>query len=66
LKSTKSSNLEKSNQLHDLTSSELTSVAGGNSAVIIGVPFLIGCLIGDALWGDGTMSGKAWMERMID
>ena len=55
-----------SDQFGALTSSELTSVDGGNSAAIIGVPFLIGCLIGDALWGDRpTMSMQQWFDTYV-
>jgi hypothetical protein len=66
MKSTKIGNGAKSDQFKELTSSEFTNVAGGHSAAIIGVPFLIGCIIGDALWGDGpTMSAEAWFNRYV-
>ena len=65
MKSTKFGNVAKSNQFEALASSELTSVAGGNSIAILGVPFLIGCVIGDALWGNSTMSMEAWFNRYV-
>jgi hypothetical protein len=54
-----------SDQLLEVTSSELSSVEGGNTIAILGVPFLIGCVIGDALWGDGSMSMEDWCNKYI-
>ena len=55
-----------SNHFEALASSELTSVDGGNSIAMIGVPFLIGCVIGDALWGDRpTMSVEQWFNTYM-
>jgi hypothetical protein len=44
-----------------LTSSELTSVAGGNTIAILGVPFLIGVLISGS-----TMNLEQWFNKYVD
>jgi hypothetical protein len=64
MKSTKIGDVAKSDQFEALASSELTSVAGGNS-LLLAIPFAVGCIIGDALWGDSTMSMETWFNKYV-
>lgn len=62
MKSTKIGHVAKSDQFEALASSELTSVAGGNS-LLLAIPFAVGVVIGDALWGNGAMSMETWFNK---
>lgn len=53
-----------SNQFEALDSSELTSVAGGNS-LLLAIPFAVGVVLGDALWGSRTMSMETWFNTYV-
>jgi hypothetical protein len=50
MNSAKISSVEKSEQLHELTSSELTSVAGGSLILLVNIGF--GWVIGNAIGDD--------------
>jgi hypothetical protein len=61
---TKIGHVRTSNQFEALGSSELTSVAGGNS-LLLAIPFAVGVVIGDALWGNRTMSMETWFNTYV-